>query len=142
MIEAPKLVWGAVNWIPIAAALAVVLLALLVAIVGVYSTVAYTVTQRTQELGVRVAVGAQMSDILTLVVGEGLRVILVGVLAGIALVFLAGRLIAALLYDVRPGDPVIILVASAALLIAAALAALIPAWKGARVDPSVALRTG
>ncbi|HXV86462.1 MAG TPA: ABC transporter permease [Gemmatimonadales bacterium] len=117
------------------------LLALLVAVVGVYSSISYAVSQRTHELGVRVALGARVMDLLTLVVGEGLRVIGIGLLLGSALAVAAGRLITTLLYEVEPSDPLVMLAASAALMLAAGLAAAIPAWRGARVDPDTALRS-
>lgn len=115
-------------------------LALVVAVLGVYGTISYTVGQRMHEFGVRIALGARVRDVLTLVVGEGLRVIGIGVLLGVVLVLAAGRLIEALLYGVEPGNPAVILAASAALLFAAGVAALLPAWRGARVDPCTALR--
>jgi len=74
------------------------------------------------------------------VIGEGLRVVLVGVIAGIALALAAGKLIAALLYGVKASDPTVMLAVSGVLLIVAALAALVPAWRAARVDPVTALR--
>jgi putative ABC transport system permease protein len=116
------------------------LLALVVAVIGIYSTVAYGVTQRTHEFGVRVALGARMRDVARQVIGEGLRLVLVGVIAGIALALAAGKLISALLYGVKASDPAVMLVVSAVLLAVAALAALLPAWRAARVDPVTALR--
>jgi len=115
-------------------------LALIVAILGIYSTMSYGVSQRTQEFGVRVAVGAQLADILRLVVGEGLRVVVVGVAVGTALALAAGRLIAALLYDIRPGNPLVLASVSAVVISAALVATLIPALRAARVDPITALR--
>lgn len=115
-------------------------LALIVALVGVYSTVSYSVSQRTHEFGVRVALGARVADVLSLVVGEGLRVVALGVAVGVALALAAGKLISALLYGVEPSDPVVMLLVSVTLLIVAAIAALLPAWRAARVDPVTALR--
>ena len=117
------------------------LLALGVAIIGIYSSVSYGVTQRTHEFGVRAALGARMTDVLRQVVGEGLRVAAVGVIAGIALSLAAGQLVAALLYGVEPGDPAVLLGVSLVLLVVAGLAAFIPAWRASRVDPLVALRS-
>jgi putative ABC transport system permease protein len=116
------------------------LLALVVAMVGVYSAVSYGVTQRRHEFGVRIALGAQVRDVLRLVVSGGVRVVAVGVVVGAALAMAAGNLVSALLYGVRPHDPVAMLVAGGALLMVAALAALVPAWRASRVDPVVALR--
>src|SRR5207253_2900850 len=84
-------------------------LALIVAMVGVYSTIAYGVTQRTREFGVRIALGAQVADVLRLVLGEGLRTVAIGVGVGVLLALLGGRLIAALLYGIGPNDPVVML---------------------------------
>lgn len=119
---------------------AVSMLALLVAIVGVYSTVAYSVSQRTQEFGVRIALGARTGDVVRQVVGDGLRVVTLGVLIGLALTLAGGRLIAALLYGIKPTDPETLIVVSLALLATAAAAALLPAWRAARTDPVTALR--
>ncbi|HYC49835.1 MAG TPA: ADOP family duplicated permease [Gemmatimonadaceae bacterium] len=116
------------------------LLALVVAMIGIYSTTSYGVTQRTHEFGVRVALGARLQDVARQVVGEGVRVVAVGVLTGIALALAAGRLIASLLYGVEPSDPAVMIVVSAILLLVAAAAAVIPAWRAARVDPVTALR--
>jgi putative ABC transport system permease protein len=115
-------------------------LAGVVAVMGVFSTVSYGVGQRTHEFGVRVALGAQLGDIVRHGLGEGLRAVALGVAAGIALALLTGRLVASLLYGVRPGDPVAIVVVAAGLLAAATAAALIPALRAGRVDPVAALR--
>jgi predicted permease len=116
-------------------------LALLVAVIGIYSTVSYGVSQRTHEFGVRVALGARRADVLRLVVGEGLRTVAIGAALGIALALAAGRLISAMLYGVRPGEPLALLLVSGLLLSVAALAATVPAWRAGRIDPMVALRT-
>jgi putative ABC transport system permease protein len=115
-------------------------LAAIVAVMGVFSTVSYGVGQRTHEFGVRVALGAQLSDIVRHGLGEGLRAVSLGIAGGIALALLTGRLVASLLYGVRPGDPVTIVVVAAGLLFAATAAALIPALRAGRVDPVAALR--
>jgi putative ABC transport system permease protein len=116
------------------------LLALVVAIVGIYSTVSYSVSQRTREFGVRMALGARVSDVLRHVVQGGMRAVAAGVLLGILLTLAAGRLVAALLYDVQPYDPMILGLVSLLLLIVAVLAAVVPAWRATRVDPVTALR--
>jgi predicted permease len=116
-------------------------LALLVAVIGIYSTVSYGVSQRTHEFGVRAALGARRADVLRLVVGEGLRTVAIGAALGIALALAAGRLISAMLYGVRPGEPLALLLVSGLLLSVAALAATVPAWRAGRIDPMVALRT-
>ena len=116
------------------------LLALVVALVGIYSTVSYGVSQRTHEFGVRLALGARIGDVLRQVVGEGVRTVAIGVVVGVALALAAGRLVASLLYGVSPRDPAALLLVSLALLVVAALAAVVPAWRAARVDPVRALR--
>jgi putative ABC transport system permease protein len=116
------------------------LLALLVAIVGIYTTVSYGVTQRTHEFGVRMALGARIRHVLAQVIGEGLRTVAYGVLAGIALALAAGRLIAALLYGVEPHDPAALAIVAAILVGVGVVAALVPAWRAARVDPLTTLR--
>jgi len=115
------------------------LLALLVAVAGFYSTTAYGVGQRTHEFGVRKALGARMPDVLKQVVGEGLRTVALGVILGAALSILSGRLIVALLYGVEPTDPSVLTLVSGTLLLVAALASLVPAWRATRVDPMKAL---
>jgi putative ABC transport system permease protein len=117
------------------------LLALLVAAIGIYSTVSYGVTQRTHEFGVRLALGARIGDVLRLVIGEGMRTVAIGVAIGIALALAAGRLIASLLYGIEPSNAFVIAGVSVVLLGVAIIAALAPAWRAARVDPVNALRT-
>ena len=116
------------------------LLALLVAAIGTYSTVSYTVSQRTHEFGVRIALGARAADVLRQVVGEGLRTALVGAAAGIALALAAGRAVAALLYGIEPRDPATLVVVAAVLMAIVVVASLVPAWRAARADPVTALR--
>jgi ABC-type antimicrobial peptide transport system permease subunit len=116
------------------------LLALLVAALGIYSTVAYTVAQQTHEFGVRTAIGARTRDILRQVVLNSLRTVALGVAAGIALALVAGRSVAALLYGIEPADLRVMTVVAIALLLIATAAALGPAWRAARVDPLTALR--
>lgn len=117
------------------------LLAALVAAIGVYSSVSYAVSQRMHEYGVRVALGATWERIVRDVIGSGLRTVLIGVVAGIALALASGRLIASLMYGVSPSDPVAMLVAAGSLIVVATLACLMPAWRAGRSDPVTALRT-
>ena len=91
------------------------LLAMVVAVVGIYGTVSYGVTQRTHEFGVRVALGAQLGDIIRQVLGEGLRTVAVGIALGVVLALAAGRLIAAMLYGIAARDPRVLVVVSIAL---------------------------
>ncbi len=116
-------------------------LALLLAAIGLYSVIAYNVVQRTHELGVRMAFGAQVTDVLRLILNEGLRLAALGVVIGGAVALWAGRWVAPLLYEVKPTDPWVFALAVVILLAAATLASLIPAMRAARVDPSVALRS-
>jgi predicted permease len=116
-------------------------LALLVAGIGVYSSVSYAVSQRTHEFGVRAALGATARDVIAHVLGSGLRTVLVGIAAGVVLALAAGRLVASLLYGVQPNDLRALLAATGVLLAISVVAALAPAWRAARVDPVEALRT-
>jgi predicted permease len=116
------------------------LLALIVAGVGVYSSVSYGVSQRTHEFGVRAALGATTGNVLSQVLREGLRTVSIGVAVGIALALLAGRLVASLLYGVRANDLGAMTIAAIVLLAIAAAASLVPAWRAANADPVEALR--
>ena len=114
--------------------------ALLLAAVGVYGVVAYEARQRTHEIGIRAAIGAEPWSILRLVVGDGLKLALLGAALGIAAAFALMRLLSSLLYGVGEYDPVTFLAMPAALVAAAVLAAYLPARRAMRVDPVVALR--
>ncbi len=116
-------------------------LALLLAAIGLYSVIAYDVAQRTRELGIRIALGAQADRVVGLVTRDGLRFVVTGVLLGGAIALLAGRWIGPLLYSVSPRDPLVYGGVSLVLLLVAALASLIPALRATRVNPSVALRS-
>ncbi|MFI5230505.1 MAG: ADOP family duplicated permease [Gemmatimonadales bacterium] len=116
------------------------MLALVVASVGIYSSVSYAVSQRTHEFGVRVALGARTSDILRQVLGEGLRTVALGIVLGILMALAAGRLVASLLYGVAASDPAAMATVALLLLVISALAALAPAWRAAGADPVGALR--
>ncbi|MBC8090151.1 MAG: ABC transporter permease [Phycisphaerae bacterium] len=116
------------------------ILALLVAAVGVYSSIAYTMAQRTREIGVRVALGARMDQIIRLVVGEGVRIVAVGAALGIVGVLMLGKLVSAMLYETSPRDPVVLVASTLTLLLVAVVACAIPAWRAGRVDPLTALR--
>jgi predicted permease len=115
-------------------------LALLLAAVGMYGVIAYHVTARTREIGIRVAIGARPADVFGLVIGQGLRVTLVGIAIGLALSAMAARLLASLLYGVSPTDPATWAAAVAVWLAVALLACWLPARRAARVEPVIALR--
>jgi len=115
-------------------------LALVVASVGLYGVIAYSVTQRTHEMGVRAALGAKRGDLLRLVVGEGMRITAIGIVLGAALALAAGRFLAALLFGVTAHDPGTFVMVAAVLLAVAGIASVIPAWRAARADPTSALR--
>ncbi|HEU4631808.1 MAG TPA: ADOP family duplicated permease [Gemmatimonadaceae bacterium] len=114
--------------------------AMLLAALGLYAAVAYAVAQRTREIGVRVAVGATTGNVVGLVLGDGVRIALAGIVAGLALALLGGPLIADLLFDVSPRDPLVLAGVGGGVLLAALLASLLPARRAARVDPVTALR--
>jgi putative ABC transport system permease protein len=116
------------------------LLALVVASVGLYSVVAYDVSQRTRELGVRVALGANAPAVVRLVVGEGVRVVTVGLALGTIAAFALAKRVTPLLYEVSARDPITYGGVLGVLLVVAVVASLAPAVRAARVDPNVALR--
>ena len=115
-------------------------LAVLLAAIGLYGLISYTVSQRTHELGVRVALGAGRSEILRLVIGQGLRLAGVGAVVGLAGAFATTRLLAGLVKEIEPNDPKTFGVVTILLLAAAFFAAYLPARRASRVNPLVALR--
>ena len=115
-------------------------LALLLAAIGLYGVLTYAVNRRTNEIGLRVALGAQQSDVLRMVVGDALRLVVVGLAIGAPLAIAATRLLRSQLHGVEPTDPIAITAALVVLALAALLAALLPARRASRLDPLVALR--
>jgi predicted permease len=115
-------------------------LALLLAGVGIYSVLSYTVRRRTREIGVRMALGAQVRDVLLLVMREGMRPAMIGVAIGVIGALAFGRLLVHLIYGVRAADPVTFLVVAIFLAAIAAVACLGPAWRATKIDPMRALR--
>jgi len=116
------------------------LLALLLAAIGLYSAIAYSVAQRLHELAVRLALGAAVSDVVGLVAGQGVRLALYGIVAGGGAALLLGRWVAPLLFDQSPYDPVVFGGVVSVLLLVALVASTIPALRGARVHPNTLLR--
>jgi len=114
--------------------------ALMLASIGIYGTVSYAVSRRTHEIGIRVALGAESSDILKSVLTQGFKLILIGVAFGLAGAFAMTRLIRSLLHDVSPTDPLTFVCVSLLLINVALLASYIPARRAAKIDPMVALR--
>jgi predicted permease len=117
------------------------LLSLLLAVVGIYGVMSYSVSQRTRELGVRMALGAGQSDVLRLVVGQAVLLAGIGIVVGLAISLAASRLVANLLFDVSARDPWTFVGIPLLLAAAAGIASLKPAWRATRVDPTIALRS-
>jgi putative ABC transport system permease protein len=115
-------------------------LALLLAAVGIYGVMSYSVTQRTSEIGIRVTLGAQPNDVFRTVVGEGLRFALLGVAIGVAAGLALTRLLASFLYGISAYDPATFLAVAILLIAVSAAASYFPARRATRVDPIVALR--
>jgi predicted permease len=117
------------------------LIALVLSSLGLYSVVAYTVAQRMHEMGVRVALGAQVGDIRRLVLTQGLRVAAIGVAGGIIIALMTGKFVASLLFETSPRDPMVFSVVAVLLLAVATVASLVPARRAVRADPLTALRS-
>src|SRR5262249_37193330 len=115
-------------------------LAVLLAAVGIYSVLAYTVRRRLREIGIRMTLGAQISDVLHLVVLEGMTPALLGMIIGWVGAFALSRVLSTLIYGVQPTDPLTFAAVSALLAIVALLATLIPAYRATKVEPIQALR--
>jgi len=131
-IRQPKLRTGALSAFASAS--------LLLAAIGIYGVMAQSVFQRKHEIGIRMALGARADDVVRMVVGQGLRLVIAGIAAGILAALAATRILTTMLYGVKPTDPFTFTAASLTLLTAGALAALLPARAAARVDPMMALR--
>ena len=115
-------------------------LALVLTAVGIYSVLAYTVRRRVREIGIRMALGASNSDVLKLVVSDGMKPILLGVAIGLAAALALGRVVASLVYGVRPTDPLTFAIVAALLLAVGLLATALPAYRATQVEPTRTLR--
>ncbi len=115
-------------------------IALLLTAAGIFGLLSYLVTQRTREIGLRMALGAQPRDVLRVIVGHGLRLVLLGLCIGVAAALLVTRWMSSVLFDVKPTDPLTFATVAVLLAAVAFLAAYIPARRALRVDPMVALR--
>jgi predicted permease len=115
-------------------------LALLLAGVGLYAVISFGVARRTREIGIRAVLGARVDDVVRLILGQGVKVTIVGIATGLALALALGRVVESLLFGASPRDPLVLGVAAVTLLVVAALASALPAWRAARVDPMTALR--
>ena len=116
------------------------LLAAILVATGLYGTIAYNVTRRTSELGIRMALGAGQSQVLWMILKEGLWICAWGVLIGLPLAFAGARLLASLLYGLKPADPLSMIAATAGIFAIAAIACLVPAFRAANINPMRALR--
>jgi putative ABC transport system permease protein len=114
--------------------------ALLLSVVGIYGLMAYSVSQRVHEVGIRIALGAQTGDVLKLIVGQGLKLVLIGVAVGLAGAFALSRILSTFLYQVTARDPITFGAVSVTLIAVAFVACYIPAHRATKVDPIVALR--
>ncbi|HLH00149.1 MAG TPA: ABC transporter permease [Bryobacteraceae bacterium] len=114
--------------------------ALLLAIIGIYGVISYSITRRRNEIGIRMALGAQAHDVKAMVLRQGMRPVALGLLCGLAMALVLGRVLSSLLYEIQPSNPIVLALVAFTLGAAAALACYLPARRAAAVDPSTVLR--
>ena len=116
------------------------LIALVLSVLGLYSVLAYVVTQRVAEFGIRMALGAQSVDVIRLVVSQGMRLVIIGLIIGLGAAAAGGRAVASLLYQVKPLDPLVFASTVAVFGLVALVACLVPAQRASRIDALLAIR--
>jgi len=114
--------------------------ALVLAALGIYSVLSYSVKRRVSEIGIRLALGAKIGDVLRLVIFDAMKPTLIGLAIGAAIALISGRVMSSLVYQIKPADPLTFSSVVALLAVVALCASVIPAYRAAKVDPNVALR--
>jgi putative ABC transport system permease protein len=114
--------------------------ALLLSAIGIYGVMSYSVSARTQEIGVRMAIGAERSDVMRLILGQVAKLAALGLILGVGLLMLTGKALVSLLYGVTPLDPLTIALVTLTLATVSLIAGWVPAWRASKVSPIQALR--
>lgn len=138
--KAPGFAAVAVITLALGIGAAFAVLAMLLAAIGIYSVLSYSVRRRVQEIGIRPALGTRLSDVLRLIVMEGMKPTLLGVTLGMMGALALARVMSTLVYGVKPTDPITFLAVATLLAVVALFATIVPAYRAAKVDPMVALR--
>jgi ABC-type antimicrobial peptide transport system permease subunit len=115
-------------------------LAVLLATVGLYGVISYIVARRRNEIGIRMALGAERWNVIRMVMKESVKLLIIGLIAGSVLALAAGRALGTLLFGLKPHDPLTLLAGGVLLIVVVVLATVVPAWRASRVDPMIALR--